>query len=85
MTFHAESRRAPATGGQTPGGADQPASPRVACSFDADTFGHLAALAHQQAVPIAALIRRAVAAWLRAINDKPAKVNDSQSRRRTST
>jgi len=46
-------------------------SPRIAVSLDADTFGHLAALAHQQAVPIAELMRRACAAWLRAVNDKP--------------
>ena len=72
MTFHATSDRRPATGGQTPGGADQPTSPRIAVSFPPDDFNRLAQLAQLQVVPIAALIRRAVAAWLRSINDKPA-------------
>ena len=60
VTFHrVGSYRRPASGCATPGGADGSASPRVAVSFDRNTFGHLAALAHARQQPIAALVRAA--------------------------
>lgn len=63
VTFHATSKRL-AMGGQIPGGANQPTSPRIATSFPLDDFNRLTQLAHQQGVPISAIVRNAVRAWL---------------------
>ena len=70
MTFHAVgSYRAPATGGKCHGGPDQPTSPRIAVSLHPDDFRRVAWLAHRNAVPMAEIVRRAVSAYLRSINE----------------
>ena len=74
MSFHKiGSYHRPATGGKCNGGADKCVSPQIVASLDPDDFNRLARLAHDKALPIAALVRRAVAAWLRSINESAAK------------
>ena len=68
MTFHAiGSYRQPATGGKCAGGTDQSKSPRVVASLHPDDFRRLAWVAHEEAVPTAEIVRRAVSAYLKSV------------------